>query len=1000
MRGCLVRLLAAAVWAVLPAAATAQSLATGTISGVVRDASGAVLPGVTVEAASPALIEKVRSAVTDGQGMYRIVDLRPGTYSVTFSLPGFSAVRREGIVLTTGFTATINADLTVGGVEETVTVTGAAPLIDTQNVSQQRVFTREVLESIPISSSVREYATMIPGATYAGGAATHDVGGGKGEFQQNFMIHGGRGNDFQQLRDGMFFGTMVAAGNWMHRLNPATIAETTVHTSSTGAELESGGVLVNVVPRDGGNTFSGTFIGNFSRPELQGGNLNDKLRARGVRQGGPEVRERWDAAAGFGGPIRRDRLWFFASARSERTSGFWPGNYFNQTPGTLFYQADLSRPAYDLNYYRELRGRVSWQATAKDKITASIGNEWNCDCASTAIVGNTSPESFAQWSTNPHWQGQLMWSRPVTSRLLLEAGSVAVKGRLDSALFAAGGKAGGTVEDRFVLDASRNYGYGGVRAFGLNGGWGFFDFGQTNQRFSVSYVTGSHAAKVGVQYLYGFTGSEYDFPASVGAQTYAFLGRVPSGVTYFAAPHHTRTRQQKVGFYAQDQWTTNRLTLNLGLRFDYLTGWAPALEVPAGPWVPARRFEEVRGIPSWKDWTPRVGAAYDLFGDGRTAIKGFMGRYLLFEGLNAGVTPQMSPASRVVTSATRAWADANGDYVPQENELGPLSNSNFGRVVSTTTFSPDLLTGHRPYQWQGSLQVQQDLGRGFAVSAGYFRTWYGNLRVTNNRALTPADFSHYCITAPANQLLPAGGGNPICGLYDLLPGKFGQSDLLIDLASKYGDQSEVFNGVDVSVTSRFAQGGYVQAGVSTGSTVTDRCYANDQPQLLPEGGLATTPRTSEYCKVSTPWSGSTQFKGAVVMPLWWDLQVSANYQNIPGISTAANSAISNVGIAPLLGRDLSACGVRTGAACTANVVTDIVLPNTLYLEPRLQQLDLRFSRLFRMPGGGTVQPQLDFYNVTNSSAVLGVVTRLGPAFNVPFNIMDPRLIKLGVNISF
>ena len=279
-----------------------------------------------------------------------------------------------------------------------------------------------VTENLPLGSGIKNYATMVPGAMYAGGASNQDVGGNKGEYSQNFMIHGGRGGDFQQLRDGMFFGTLVAAGNWMTSLNPATVAETTVTTSSGGAELESGGVLINVVPRDGGNVFSGTFNGNFSQPELQSDNLNDELRARQLTSAARRCKVRYDAGGGIGGPIQTDKLWFFASARSWRTSQYYPGNWFNKTPGTLFYTPDLSRPAYDNSYYKEVRGRVTWQPTSQDKINASFGNEWNCDCASTAILGNTSPESFAGYATDPSWQAQVTWSRPATSRLLLEAG--------------------------------------------------------------------------------------------------------------------------------------------------------------------------------------------------------------------------------------------------------------------------------------------------------------------------------------------------------------------------------------------------------------------------------------------------------------------------------------------------------------------------------------------------------------------------------------------------
>src|SRR5436190_5001417 len=333
---CFRRLILSGALLLLPATVLAQSVSTGSITGVVRDTSGAVLPGVTVEAASPALIEKLRSAISDSSGMFRITDVRPGTYSVSFTLAGFSNLRRQGVELTTGFTATVNADLGIGNVAETITVSGAAPTVDTQNTSQQSVFVREVTENLPLGSGIKNYAALVPGAVYAGGASTQDVGGSKGEYSQNFMIHGGRGSDFQQLREGMFFGTLVASGNWMTSLNPATVSEVTMQTSSTTAELQSGGVLLNVVPRDGGNTFSRTFIGNFSTKRLQSDNLDDPLRARGVTSA-PFLRKRYDVGGGVGVPIEKDKIWFFLSLRSWQTSTYYPGIYYNKTPDTLFY---------------------------------------------------------------------------------------------------------------------------------------------------------------------------------------------------------------------------------------------------------------------------------------------------------------------------------------------------------------------------------------------------------------------------------------------------------------------------------------------------------------------------------------------------------------------------------------------------------------------------------------------------------------------------------------
>ena len=282
---------------------------------------------------------------------------------------------------------------------------------------------------------------------------------------------------------------------------------------------------------------------------------------------------------------------------------YYPGNYFNKTSGTLFYTPDSSRPAYDNSYYKELRGRVTWQPTSKDKINASFGNEWNCDCASTIVLGNTSPESFAGYATNPSWQAQVTWSRPATSRLLLEAGSVVLKGRLNSTLFGAGGEAGGSADDPFVLDSSRNYGYGGVRALGLNGGLGTSDFGQTNERFSASYVTGSHAVKVGVQYLWALKDTDYGFPASRRDTTFVFQwAHATCAHPIMRRQRRLRPGSKRSASLRRISGPSNRLTLNLGLRFDYLKGSAPGVRRPGGdvgagtPLQRSREHPELEGL--------------------------------------------------------------------------------------------------------------------------------------------------------------------------------------------------------------------------------------------------------------------------------------------------------------------------------------------------------------------------------------------------------------------
>jgi carboxypeptidase family protein len=971
----------ALAFVLLASDAQGQSLSSGTIGGVAKDESGAVLPGVTVDAASPALIEKVRTAVTDEQGVYRIVDLRPGLYTVTFTLPGFGTFRREGVELTTGFTATVNADMKVGSVEETITVSGAAPLVDTQNVNQQRVFDRTVTEQLPSSPTINQYATLIPGAILTSGASAQDVGGSRGEFQTGFTIHGARAGDFQQLRDGMFWGTLVAAGNRMSSVNQATVSEVTVQTSGATAEAESGGALVNVVPRDGGNIYSGSFTSNFANQSLQSENLDDALKARAVTVIAA-IRKRYDAGGGIGGPIQRDKLWFFASSRYWVTSTYVPGNYFNKTQGTLFYTPDLSRPLYDDNYYWDNRIRLTWQATRKNKIAATFGVERNCNCLNNVSTGQRDAAASGSAYYWPNRNGQVIWNSPVTNRLLFEGGFTfvsLVQQRL---------RVGSTYGDPAVLDQSRNYRYGNHRfGYGLSDSFGSQNTHPKNEKFAVSYVTGSHAFKGGVQYLYAPREAFfYQDGGPYADRSYTFLGTTPVSVTYYAGPLATDQRQETLGLYAQDQWNIDRITLNLGVRFDYLNGMVRDQHMPAGTFVPARDFQAVKNVPNWADINPRLGIAYDLFGNGKTAVKAFLGRYVNFEAF--GITTANNPSSLLVLNATRTWTD-NGDYVPQESELGPLSDTAFGQVrQATTRYADDVLHGFgvRPYNWQTSFQVQHELKPGLAVNFGYFRTWYGNFTVTDNLAVGPTDFSPYCITAPSHPHLPSDvNGKQICGLYDLTPAKFGVVDNLVEQASKYGKYKEHYNGIDASVNMRFGRGGLVQGGMSTGSQSVSRCFIVDSPQDMYQ------------CSIAPPWSGTTQFKFSGIYPIVWDLQLSGTYQDSSPIPTTAGLVATNAQIALTLGRNLGACGTRV--PCTATTTVELIPAGTYYREARIRQLDIRLTRNFRR-GAVRLQPQIDLYNAFNANPVLAMTTRYGTAWENATSVLNPRTVKFGVNLDF
>ena len=957
----------------VPSLGFAQSNATGSIAGVAKDASGAVLPGVTVEAASPALIEKVRSVVTDSQGQYKLIDLRPGVYSVTFTLPGFSTFKRDGLELSTGFTAAVNAEMKVGALEETITVSGASPVVDVQNVRQTAIFRKEVQEALPLGKYTYQWAAIIPGTTMTR-TTGQDVGGlgSEGVF---IGIHGSIANDSALLQDGM--SVRAPAAGWSIRGNSAATEETTVQTSGISAESSVGSVTFNVVPRDGSNMFKMNADGYYTNGDLMANNVDAKLLARGGTGLAPLKTHR-GIAAGFGGPLKKDRLWFFAAHKKQVTEQYQPGNYYNKTQDTLFYTPDFSKQGATEDTDRDTQFRVTWQANPKNKVSFHGFLEHHCECRYYASF-NRAPEVTARIQFWPIPVYQSTWTYAVTNRLLVQAG-----GMINYYTSNKPPQPEVTPDTISISELSNGFLYGSI-ASGLTsiGAYGRDYYRTTNQRFAVSYVTGSHSFKFGMTMMQAWQG---DASAINHDLSYTFRNRVPVSVTYWATPTLLQDRVREAGFYGQDQWTIKNLTLNYGVRLDTFRGYVPEQILPAGTFVPERRFAAVNNVPNWKDITPRLGAAYDIRGNGKTAVKASLGRYPNLPLTGVTVTPN-NPQLTVVSNATRTWNDVNGDYIPQASELGPLSNSNFGRSVPNTRFADDVLHGWgvRPYNWQGSVSVQQELWPGIGLNVGYFRTWFGNFTTTQNLLATPADYDPYCVTLPVDARIPGGGGNKLCGLYDIKPAKFGLVDNLVAPVSQFGKQTQVYNGVDVTTNMRLPRGAFVTGGMSIGRTVTDNC----------DLGKINSPQTV-FCHVTPPWAtlGSVKFAGIAPLPL--DFRLSVTYQNIAGIPRPGSFVFTNAQIAPSLGRDLGQC--RGAATCNGTVLLPNVFDPTSMYERRLTQVDMRVTRIFRIQRA-KLQANFDLANIFNDNSVLQLNDRIGPAWLQPGWLIPGRLAKLGFQID-
>ena len=344
-------------------------------------------------------------------------------------------------------------------------------------------------------------------------------------------------------------------------------------------------------------------------------------------------------------------------------------------------------------------------------------------------------------------------------------------------------------------------------------------------------MTGTHSFKGGIQVTEGLHDIE---TVQNGSLAYTFLRGAPNGLTQYTTPYRTKMRvMPDLGLFVRDQWVVRRLTLNYGLRFDYFYSYVPAQHVDPTPFVPvARDFPRLSDVPDWKDLNPRLGASYDLFGNGRTAVKVSLGRYV--GAASSYLALLNNPINTSVNSVTRTWNDANRNYLPDcdflntvaNGECGAMSDSNFGRSNITTRYADDILKGLavRDYLWDLSTEVQHQIGEGLSVTAGYYRNWSNhfstagifNAGVTDNLLVESADYSPYCITAPSDPGLPGGGGYQVCGLYDISPSKFGQVNNLVTRAEDYGGQRLVNDFFGISVNGRFRRGLDLGGGLDTG----------------------------------------------------------------------------------------------------------------------------------------------------------------------------------------
>ncbi len=992
------------------------------IAGSVKDVSGGALSGVLVEASSPALIEHARTAITDEAGRYRIEELRPGVYQVRFTLTGWAPFQQDGVELTGSGTATVNAELALGGVQESITVAATNPVVDVHAAWNEATLSGDVVKSIPTIRSYNALLGLIPGVL----TSVNDVV--TSTATTSFPIYGGRTNEGRVALDGLTVGSPPSGNSATSYVVDVGEAQEVTFSAGGLGEVETAGLVMNIVPKAGGNTTRGSLFGAGTGEPLQSNNLTTELANQGLVA--TPLRKVYDISGTVGGPIVQDKVWYFVNAHTGGSTKDSTNVYYNQNAGkdtAWLYVPDTSRREYSDRTFENASARLTWQITPRNKVSGVWDAQTLCRKCTGATPGLSEPQRIAPEAVGvlgrPLHVTQATWVSPVSNRLLLEAG-------YGGTFFGVGNFEREPNPTRDLIRVAEQCASGCAANGNIPGlvyrsqDFSVAHTGSYLWKGSASYVTGTHSVKVGYQHT--FMTDDRTWFTNNQNLTYRLNNGVPNQLTESISPWVNNSRAAWDGVFVQEQWTRDRITLQGALRFDRATSWFPAQHEGPARFLPeAVVIPETRGVDSYKDITPRMGAVLDLFGDGRTAIRVNFGKYLEGVGVS-GTYANTNPSLRMpqTTSAfgtpgvTRTWIDANTNFVPDcdlrdpnaqdlratgGDLCGVVSNTSFGQNVLTNAFDPKILNGWgiRPSDWSLGVSIEQQIFPRGSIAATYTRRTFRQFMVVDNLALTPSDLTPFSVLAPVDPRLPDGGGYTVSGLYDVVPEKAGQVSNFVTDSGNYGNWSQHFNGLDVTVnihTARFTLAG----GTSTGQTVADNC---DVRAHLPElatttmgtstfgAGLnnsAVTP-LSPYCRAAYGILPQVRGLSSYLFPKL-DVQIAATFQSKPGAMLAANYAVPNSVVAPVLGRNLS--------ANAPNVTVNLVAPGSMYGD-RVNELDFRFAKLLRF-GNARSTVAMEMYNALNSSAVLSYNPAYVPngTWLQPLTVLTPRLIKFTLGVDF
>jgi hypothetical protein len=950
---------------------------TGSINGKVADSSGGVLPGVTVTAASPSLMG-VQTSVTDTGGNYRFPALPPGTYTVTFELPGFNTLKRANIQIAMGFTAAVNVELAVASLQETVTVTGDSPVIDTSSTRVQQNFKLEALQEMPNSRDLWSLLAVTPSVTMA----RVDVGGNRAGTQTSYKAYGYSGQN-RVLVEGI--NTTEGTSGAGFYMDYGSFEEVFIGTIGQGAEMPTPGVQSQMLGKSGGNKFQGEIYQDYESNRMIGENISanlpsrfayDPATRRGIRLHSNETEKYRDFNINLGGPITKDKVWWYFSYRNQKTSVGQP-NFIGPIAGTLF-NTKLWNPSgkatYQIDQNNKLIGYYQWgQKVQPNRLPQNALNYTSLEGTLKQISGS--------WIYKGEWNGTLSKNMYVEARygvfgyyfpLLANSDTMAPEIFDNSRTLLLG------ADQKEQTDRQRRQATGSMTYF--KDGWG-----------------GSHNLKVGGELLMETAWYGYMQVASGNIrQTIATNGR-PSQVTLYA-PTATHVgslgdgpngnllsiaRVNTLDAFFTDQWAVGRATFNLGVRFDRYDVFTPtqkqlAYTFPTGLSIPAQSFAETHYL-KWNSLVPRLGMTYDFSGAGKTVVKLNYGMYRFNPGV--GVANSANPNQRV-KSVTYSWNDMKvcppcipGDGLFQPGEEGPLTAS---ALAGNITVDPGI---KQPLSHQTTAFLEQQVAEGVGARVGFVYYTVKNQTGTFQPLRPATAYTVPFTVVDADQTLtlwgiPTSLISACSGVTSPTPTCRYPTTQVVQNSPDNG----AYKTIEASLNKRQSHNYSVGAGF--GYT-----WQHDFPYGYPN--TPNGPGDYDFSSYSFKANGTYNAPFGILLSAVYRFQAGANYARRVSVSAPRSCACTFTAAAGSVG------SIMDGSLTATDV---FATPFNAYRQDNISVVDLRVEKTVNFGNAAKVRLFLDGFNLTNRYAAETINTRAGGSFQQPTAILGPRTGRVGFRL--